>query len=461
MQSQWVFIQDAMMLSVFLLIATIIKRRVKLFGKFLVPNSIIAGFIGLIAGNELLGIISFDTGRLGNIIYHLMAIGFISLALKERNREKSKDVTNTGIFIVSTYVMQAIIGFSISLILAYTLLPNLFPSFGLLLPLGYGQGPGQAYSIGSQWEEIGFLYGGNIGLSISTFGFIWACIGGIPLVNYLVRKNRKNRKNGIVDNSDSAAVVQVVSEKERPDDIPLSDSIDRITIQISLIGFVYLITYLTLLGLSSFLDNMGTMGQTISQLLWGFNFIIGAIYAIVLRIIFDKLKERNIMTRNYPNNFLLQRIAGGSFDFMVTASICAISISVLKYYLVPALIVTTVGGLATAGYVMVVCKKVYKKHTMENIVALFGMLTGNISTGLALLREIDPEFKSDTAKNLVLGSGVGLLLGFPLMIVLSVPITGYVENKPELNFIALGIFIVYLSILLLLLYLNREKRKSS
>ncbi len=87
--------------------------------------------------------------------------------------------------------MQAILGFGISLVLAYTIFPELFPPFGLLLPLGFGQGAGEAYSIGYSWEALGFTNGGNIGLSIAMIGLVWSIIPGIPLLNYLVRRKEK------------------------------------------------------------------------------------------------------------------------------------------------------------------------------------------------------------------------------------------------------------------------------
>ena len=60
----------------------------------------------------------------------------------------------------------------------------------MLLPLGFAQGPGQAFSIGTSWEELGFANGGNIGLAIATIGFLWAIFFGIPLLNVLVRKKK-------------------------------------------------------------------------------------------------------------------------------------------------------------------------------------------------------------------------------------------------------------------------------
>lgn len=452
MSSEWSYVLDITFLALFLGIAQYLKRTIPVFQKYLIPTSMIAGFIGIILGPELLNITPFDSNRLGNIIYHLMSVGFIALALKERNRDKSKNVVNTGFFIVSTYLVQGILGFSLSLLLFYTICPDLFPPFGLLLPLGYGQGPGQAYSIGKSWELLGFSHGGNIGLSIAALGFMWACLGGVPLMNYLIKKNKFT-----IATVTPSSKLKMINEEDSPDDIPLSDSIDRISIQLFLIGIVYLATYLSLKGAEILLSNFGTFGNTLSQLMWGFNFIIGSLYAILLRSIFDFFKKKNIMVRNYPNNFLLQRISGGAFDFMVTASIAAISIKILKEYFLPTLIISTLGGIITIWYILILCKKVYKHEVLENLLALYGMLTGTISTGLALLREVDPNFETQAAKNLVLGSGVGLFVGFPLMLVLNLPIVGFVTGNPLMYFLTIAILVIYLAIVLAILLVNREK----
>jgi ESS family glutamate:Na+ symporter len=196
---------------------------------------------------------------------------------------------------------------------------------------------------------------------------------------------------------------------------------------------------------------LGTFGQTLAQLLWGFHFIIGSLFAILLRMIFDLMKKKKIMIRNYPNNYLLQRISGGCFDFMIAASIAAISLGIVLEYIVPIGLITTAGGIVTIFFTIYICKRIYPKHQLENILALFGMLTGTISTGLALLREVDPNFRSEAAENLVLGSGVGLFLGFPLMILLNVPIFRYLSGQPIMYLYTLLGLITYFAILLVLL----------
>lgn len=455
MDSAWSSIMDFIYLSLFLAIATILKSKVSIFKKYIVPTSIIAGLIGMVLGPELLNLAPITEKSLGNLIYHLMAIGFIALTLKDRDNRKNEDSVKTGAFIVATYLIQGLVGFAISLVLAYAVYPDLFPPIGLLLPLGFGQGPGQAFSIGTQWEKLGFQSGGNIGLTIAALGFLWACIPGVIFMNVLIKKNKFKPW----DTHDRKSKENLIESSE-PGDIPLSDGIDKITVQLFLIGSIYLATFFALKGITAILTPLGSFGQTLSQLLWGFHFIIGTVFAMIARVIYDSLKKKGIITSSYPNNYLLQRISGAAFDYMVTASIAAISIYTLWEYFVPIMLITTIGGFVTIVFVIYVSKRIYSKYVLEYILALYGMLTGTISTGLALLKEVDGEFKTQVAENLVLGSAAGLALGFPLLIILNLPTIGYQYDKPVMYLYTLLAFAVYLVILMVYLFRGKGKTHS-
>lgn len=455
MDANWLPITDFLYLSVFLAIATFLKKYLKLFNKLLIPTSIVAGFIGLLLGPEILKIIPTHSERLEIMVYHLMAIGFIALTLKERNHKMNSTSFKTGVIIVSTYLVQGILGFGISLALLYSISPDIFPTFGLLLPLGYGQGPGQSYSNGKQWEALGFHGGGQIGLTIATLGFLWACIGGVVLLNILIK-----RKKMVSSDTSKQPEIEKVFDDSEGGEIPLSSGLDKITVQFFLIGLVYFVTYLTLKGITTVLTPLGTFGQTLSQLFWGFHFIIGTLYAMVLRIFYDFLIKRKLSLAHYPNNYLLQRISGVCFDFMITASIAAISITAIKNNLLPVMLITTAGGLATILYIMYICRKEFKTDVLEHTIALYGMLTGTISTGMALLKEVDPQFKTRTAENLVLGSAIGLFFGLPLMMILVIPIMGYVNHQPIMYLITMGALIGYLILLFFVLYFINSRKKS-
>ncbi|MFC2144697.1 sodium/glutamate symporter [Actinomycetota bacterium] len=461
MLEMWESVKEFIFLSLFLIIAIILKRKIKFLQRFLIPTSIIGGFIGLILGAEVLNWIQLDVSRLGTIIYHLMAVGFISVALKERTSVPAshrRDNVNTGLAIISSYLTQGILGFAITLSLAYTFLPKLFPPFGLLLPLGFAQGPGQAFSIGTSWEELGFANGGNIGLAIATIGFLWAIFFGIPLLNVLVRKKKAW---GLEDREKVIKLKNKDEEEKHTENIPKRMFIDSLTVQVVLIGFVYLITYFTLRGVSIALEPLGEYGYTVAQLLWGFHFVIATMFAILVRIILNALKKKNWLHIKYPDNYILQRISAGSFDFMIVAAITALSISTFRENWIPLVIVTTVGGLFSIIYTVYLCRRIYTNYIIEHIVGLYGQFTGTITTGMALLREIDPDSESNVPENLVLGGAVALPLGVPLMFILGFAVTGYSSGKPVFYFYSLGIFVLYLGAILAYLLIRSRRRKNS
>ncbi|MDD2458486.1 MAG: hypothetical protein PHQ83_08280, partial [Eubacteriales bacterium] len=160
-----------------LLVGNLARRKIRFFRKALLPTSVIAGFLGLVLVQT--GLLRFDLDFLNGITYHTIAIGFIALGLRMPRRKdthsqggKAHDGTKTGMLIVSNYLIQGVLGLVIMIVLANTFLPDTFQAAGLLLPMGYGQGPGQANNIGSVYENIwGFAGGQSFGLAIATAGF--------------------------------------------------------------------------------------------------------------------------------------------------------------------------------------------------------------------------------------------------------------------------------------------------
>jgi len=453
MDKGWELVNYFLLLAIFIGLASTLKKKFSFFRKYLIPVPIIAGFIGLLLGQEVIGLVSLHKQTLGFIVYHLMAIGFIALSLQNRKSKTNKDILNGGLFIVTNYLLQGILGFTITLILVKTIFPDLFPMFGLLLPLSFGQGPGQAFSIGTQWEKLGFISGGNIGLTFATFGFLWACFAGLPLLNFLVKKSKLK-----FDKKAEHRAYKVVPQNIEYRENTTNESLDSISIQLFLIALVYAITYLTIKYLTNFLLPLGTLGATLAQLLWGFHFLIGTVYGLLFRTII------NFMNKKYSNfyfdtdKFLLQRITGGAFDFMITASISAISLYTLRKFALPIILITSAGGIFTMLYINFMVRKIFIHDHLENIIGFYGMMTGTISTGMALLKEIDPNLETSTTDNLVMGSAVAIFFGFPLMVILSIPVIGYTTGRPSFYLLTLLLFIIYLMIIYFIIYKNRPEK---
>ncbi|MBQ6522047.1 MAG: hypothetical protein IJI15_04375, partial [Atopobiaceae bacterium] len=273
-------------------------------------------------------------------------------------------------------------------------------------------GPGQANNIGTSYESLGFVGGRSFGVAIAAAGYLCACIVGVIYVNYLARKGKVSAKDpGYVSGSLS------VKDFETEGEVPVSESVDRLSIQMVLVLAVYLATFLAIRTATSLLAAAAPgVANTLNPLLWGFNFIFGSGLAIVMRLILKALRSRRLMTQQYQNNYLLSRISGFAFDIMIVSAISTIEVSDLRGLWLPFVLLVVAGAALTLVHLRYVCKKVYPGYYYEGLVSMYGMMTGTISSGVLLLREIDPLMKTPAANNLVLGSSFGIVLGAPILI---------------------------------------------
>ena len=456
-------------LSVLLLTGNVIRRKIPILKKSLLPTSVIAGLLGLIIKEALVRPLTsyswwIDGAEiekfnlfLNLVTYHTIAIGFIAMGLKVNEKFKIKTHRAhsyyNGMLIVSSYLLQGIIGIGITAILAFTIFPifKTGPGLasGILLPFGFGQGPGQANNFGAVYEGFtnaqGILtgFGGaqSYGLAISSMGFIWACIGGVIYLNKVYKKK--------VTGEEKLIQVTTIQEVESPDEVPVAESIDKLTIQITLIAVVYIVTLLVMFGLTRLASLNEGIYRMVGSLIWGFNFIFGMVMALLAKKLFNYLRSKNIMTRQYPNNYMLNRIAGVVFDFMVVASIVSINIEDLAS---PAVwitffVITTVGGIATMIHLHKLTKRVYKEYTLPAFAGMYGTMTGTVSTGIALLREVDPYYETPAATDLVTGTTTAIIFGFPILLLASFAPNGITQALITLGALTL-FYILFVFILL-------------
>ncbi|MFI3128869.1 MAG: hypothetical protein R3Y18_02270 [Bacillota bacterium] len=416
--STWFFIIQIGIIALFIGVGNILRRKVGFVRKSLLPTAVIAGFLMLGFKNIPFFEDAIDTAFMETLTYHALGLGFISVALKPSVTKTGKAITSTrtitatGMITVSGYLIQAVVGLLATLALCYTFMPDLFFAAGILLPLGFGQGPGQAYNFGVIYETYGFTSGASFGLAIAAIGFLCACVFGVIYMNILRRKGKLERVGKSEDTFSSSAVTT------SPDEIPLTESVDKFTIQIAIVfgiyfisyGVIYLIDYLSVTYLGSFGEG------TIRPLIWGLNFMFGTILAVIAKKMFGKLRKDGVMSRTYPSEFLLNRFSGAMFDIMIVAGIAAIEISALKNLFVPLVVVCVLGLIVTFIYMRFICDRLYPLYKDEMFFVMFGMLTGTVSTGMILLREIDPQFKTPAATNAVLQSLPAIAFGFPIFL---------------------------------------------
>lgn len=450
--SLWNPIIQMGIMAALIILANILRRKVKFIRQSLMPTAVIAGFILLII--KTTGLVHIDPVFLEKVTFHSLGFGFIALSLKVPEKDTSDTPlvgAKSGALIVGTYLVQAVAGLVITLTLAYTFMPELFKASGVLLPMAYGQGPGQANNIGTLYEQSGMIGGKTFGLSLSAAGFLCACIAGVIYLNVLSKKNKLKRVTEKRVISGSVTVDTYQHENE----IPIAESIDKFSIQVALVGMVYLLTFLLTLGIESLAGLISDgLKNTVSSFVWGFNFILGSLVAIIVRSCITGLRKTKLMTRQYQNNYLLSRISGLAFDLMIITGIASIDISDLQGYWVPFILLSVVGGVVTFLYLKFLCDKIYPDYKYEAFLGMFGMLTGTISSGILLLREVDPEFETPASNQLVVGSSFGIAFGFPVLILVK-----YAANGDTAVWIALALASLYLVALTLFMLLAGKKKK--
>ena len=442
-------------LLVSLLAANLLKKSFRFLQASLIPTSVLAGgLLIVIAGiyKSITGNIMFDTAFFGGdgtatlemLTYHTLALGFIASAFKNSkgklDKKRSAEIFNTGVTTVATYLLQGVLGMIVSLVAAY-FVKDFFEAAGLLLPFGYGQGTGQALNYGGIYEnDFGFIGGKSFGLTIAALGFISASIGGVIHLNIL-------RKRGVIKTIASEEGTLSSEQIQSDNEIPMQESIDKMTIQIALIAFAYLLAYLLMFLLGSLLPGMRSV-------VFGFNFLLGVLSATLVKTVMGFLRKKNVIKKEYTNDFLMTRASNFFFDIMVVAGIAAIRLSALEDFWGIILIMGVIGLIVTYIYNYIIAKVLFKDYVESQFLAMYGMLTGTASTGIILLREIDGDFKTPAADNLVYQNFPAIVFGFPLMILATLA-----PVKPILTTIILFLFFVVLNIILFRSFIFKKRSK--
>lgn len=392
-------------LSVLLLCGVLLRAWLGVFQKLLFPASLIGGLLGLAAVNS--HVFGFDPELIKAFAYHFFNISFISVGLTPP-ASAAPGGSLPGVILrgsiwmavlqAATFSLQALAGGLLVLLFALAGMP-LFETFGFLVPLAFNEGPGQALSIGRAWEAAGFSDASTIGLSFATIGFFFAFFVGVPMANLGVRKKRFAR--GVPD---LFFLKGILPKDQRPQSAgnltTHSASVDCLAFHLAQIGLAYVLTWFLVSGVVYLLPGDA------AGILWGFFFLFGLVVAIGLRILLGAAGIARLMDAT-----LQRRITGASVDYLIVATGCGIELLVAGRYGVPIATMALLAGILTTLVVVILGRRL-SDYQLERTVAMYGVVTGTVSSGLLLLRIVDPEFETPVARE----------IGF--MNIFAVPIVG-------------------------------------
>lgn len=459
MDFPWGFFIDIGVISVALLLATLLRTKIKFFQKYLIPNALTAGFLLLIFYNFIAEYFQINNDGLGVLVYHLLSLSFIAMTLRkapETEKKSKMSIFSTSISIIFQYGLQATLGLFITFIFINTVFPDLFPSIGFFIPLGFALGPGQAYAIGQGWEQFGFEGAGSVGLTFAAIGFLFACFGGVWLINYGIRKNWITKEKLAIIKQRGIRTGVYSKDSVKPSGSKLTtetEAIDSLSYNAAMVFVVYLIAYLFLKLLTYLLSFAGALGQDLAVNMWGISFVFAALTALIFKKILKAFGIQHTL-----DNGCLTRLAGISVDVMVAGAIGAISIVIVAQYWMPILVMCLAGGAVVIITVPWFCSRIFTDHRFDRTLIIYGACTGTMPTGLALLRVIDPDFETPVASDYMFSTAITFALCIPFILAINLPAYSYTTGKPLYFWLGLAVAVGYILFTLIAFVLIAKKR---
>jgi ESS family glutamate:Na+ symporter len=451
--NDWNIMTSILLIGILIFIGKALKTRVPIINRIVMPSALLGGFVGLLLSDAVIpGSYHVNAETMTSIVYHMLALGFITLTLKDNQPvENKKKIWSTGMLITSTYALQGFIG--IAMVMMFFRDKSI--AAGMLLPLGFGQGPGMATTFARNWSNM--LTGiettsAALGASYAVVGFLVGGSIGVLLINLISRRRGMERTKRYEDSSLYKATIEVDTVKE-------INVIDGLTVQVVIISIIYGLVWLTIYLLGKILLPIGGIGLTVYNILYGFNFIIGIFYALLFKWILRITEKKGINVSFAKNDYLLSNLSSLFFNYMIAGAVLTITFGFLREYGWLLLSVTSVGALVTVFYVWFVTKRVYTHYNDEYFVGLFGMLTGVASTGIALLKGIDRNLETPVADEMAMSSATAITMALQLFGLLMLPSLGHgTSNEVLFSYISLFGTLLYALTMFVILMIRGKRR---
>jgi ESS family glutamate:Na+ symporter len=432
------FLQDLLIIISLIAVAAGVRRAWPAMQRLAMPDALIAGILGVLLGPAVFDLLPFSAENLEFVIYHSLALVFITVSLQSPPPGKPSGSARSIAFAIAfVAVLQGMIGLVCVLGWnAFTGGPNLHTGFAMLLPLSFNQGPGQAMTFGSAWErEAGMADGAQIGLIMGAIGLAWCCVVGVGLVAWgRLRGWDRTKGRNELESTDAVPDAPRVPPKQAA-----FGKLEPLTAQVVAVALVYLMTWKFLEAVVPLLPKQH------QPTVWSFHFLIATAFALLVRPLAIRIPQGSPL-----DDDLLARMSSVIVDVATCAALAAVSISVLSSNLWPVILISTVGGAVTLLVCVWMARRAFPTRPFEHAIITYGTLTGTATTGLALLRMLDPQLEGPVARNYVLAVTPSAVLGLPLLLLIQVPVSNFPDDYPGKVFVMLGILLVYAIALVIL-----------
>ncbi|WP_317855710.1 sodium/glutamate symporter [Chakrabartyella piscis] len=434
--SAQVLMIDICLISALILVGKGLRLKLKVLQNYFIPSSLIAGFLGLILGSQMLNVVPLSSSASGYAGY-LFPILFATFFLGRKESVAFRKVLNKVGDSVAINGACYLLMFGIAALLSVTLIPKLFPEvssyFGLMMSSGFAGGHGTAAAIGGYFETAGgWADAITVGQTFASIGLIGGALIGVTLINIAIRKGYTRTITDIHASAKSSDKDGLVPEFEREsmgDNTMSSMSLDPLTWHFVLI--------LVSVGCAYGVEALVTAYEVpISLPVFG----LALIFSIVLQKILELVK-----LDGYVDRRIIVRIGSCVTDFLVAFAIATLNIGVVLQVLVPILLMCVIGFAMNMCFVFVISKTFFHNFWFERGIFIFGWSTGVMATGITLLRIIDPTFDTNVLEDS--GMAWTLLSFMELAVITLLPIAMVqgVGIYASIGMIVLGIILLGLT----------------
>lgn len=389
------FHQSALMdfgiMSIIMILAHLIRYKVKFLQDIYMPSSIIAGVIALIFGSQFFGWIPFSVNASGqeNIVTYpalLVVLLFAGLFMGHRKKKLKikKTLEHAGdTFFFNLGALLAQYGFALlfgMIVLAY-FFPSLPDGFGIMLPAGFIGGYGTAAAMGGFFEENGWVGAATIGYASATVGVLSAILGGIIMINIATRK----KWTRLVKNM--SEMPQAMRDGFVPADEQESVGAETVhPIALDPITWHMALVIATTAGAfyfnGLFQDLLGS-DYKIPE------FCLALLLGGAIQRIFEWMGIGQYIDRQ-----LIHRLGSWITDYLVAFGIAAITVKVVVDLAAPLFIMFAFGICLTMTIMWFIGQKISRNFWFERALFMYGWNTGSVATSVVLLRIIDPDMRS-------------------------------------------------------------------
>ncbi len=447
------FIVSLMWVAIFMLVGIALRGLIPFCRKYLIPSCMVGGLVAFFFMNFLpldwLDFMRPNTRDMEVFVFHLFNLSFVCFGLSgfgsnPANTPKSI-VKGAAWLSFNNGVVNALQSYvAIGIILVYNIVmgTQLLESAGNIASQGFIAGPGAAMAMGAVFEQAGWANMISLGLAFSASGYLFSIILGVPAANFVMRKLGVV-KAGHIPEDEQYGIYKPGKEESAGLLRFMSSNVDSMTFQICLILLTYGLAY----GVVMLVRATGIFGPQGMGILWSFlAFLFCMPVGLIMRSILNRTPAGHLFDTGCHT-----RLLGIIIDLMALSALAGISMNVLKEWWVLFILLSIGMGLVSIIYLWYRCRYL-TEYAGERFLVLVGTTLGTITTGLVLMRMLDPQFESPVPFEIGLNGMVGMIVSLPLMPFTQPLAYGQVFHRGgvEMPLIALTIgFVLYLVLLAL------------